>query len=95
MLRRVLRKQLGQAVQRLRTKNNVYIRRAFDDCSTLLAGNAAAHANFYATRFQVLDAPQIAKYFFLRLLAYGAGVEQNQVGFFEVFSFFVALGSAK
>ena len=82
-------------MQGLRAKNNVYIRCAFDDFSAFLTGDTAAHANFHATRFQVLDAPQIAKYFLLCFFAYGAGIEQNQIGFFGVVSFFVALGSTK
>ena len=83
---------LRQAVQRLRAKHHVHIRRARDDGRAFLAGHAAAHANEHAFFLQMFDAAQIREHFFLRLFAHRAGVEQNQVGFVHVVGGLVALG---
>ena len=79
----------------MRAKHHVHIRRARNDGRALLTGHAATHADLHAFFGQVLDAAQIRKHFFLRLLAHRAGVEQNQVGFFNDVGFFVALGGVQ
>jgi hypothetical protein len=56
-----------------------------------LAGHATAHANQHALGFQVLDAAQVAEYFFLRPLPHRAGVEQNQICFVHILRRFIAL----
>ena len=65
-----LGQQIGQAVQGLRAKHHVHIRRTFDDLGTFLAGHATAHADQHALGFEVLHPAQIAEDFFLRLLAH-------------------------
>ena len=87
--------QLGQAVQGLGPKHHVHIGRALDDLGAFLAGHAATHANLHAFGLEVLDAPQIAKHLLLCLLAYRAGVEQNQICLVHVVGFLIALGGVQ
>ena len=69
-------------MQGLRAEHEINVRRAFDDGRTLLAGDTAADAenDFGPQLFQMFDAAQIVKDFFLRFLAHRAGIEQNHVG---------------
>ena len=98
-LRRVLAaalgQQIGQAVQGLRAEDDIDIRRALDDGLALLAGHAAAHADERAFVFEVLDAAQVREDFFLRLLAHGAGVEDDQIGLLRVVGGLVAFGGGQ
>ena len=84
--------QIRQAVQGLRAKHHIHIRRTLDDLRAFLAGHTAAHANQHTLGFQVFDAAQITEHFFLRPLAHRAGVEQNQIGFVHVLRRLIALG---
>ena len=71
----------GQAVQRLRAEHHVHIRRALDNCLAFLRRHTAGHADNHIgiVFFQVFDAAQVGKYFFLRFFAHGTGVEQDDV----------------
>ena len=71
----------GQAVQRLRAEHHVHIRRTLDNRLALLRCHTAGHADNHIgiVFFQMLDATQVGKYFFLRFFAYGTGVEQDDV----------------
>jgi hypothetical protein len=73
-------------VQGLGTEDNVHIGRPADYGLSLLAGDAAAHADDEVGFFtaQVLYPAQVGKDFFLRFLAHGTGVEENDVRFFGV-----------
>ena len=57
-----------------------------DDRIALLARHAAAHTDdqIRVQLLEVLDAPQIVENALLRLLAYRAGIEEDDVGFFRV-----------
>ena len=89
------REHLGQAVQCLRAEDHVDVGRALDDRSALLAGHAASDADQHPLGLQVLDAAEVAEHLLLRLLAYRAGVEQDQVGFFDIRRRRVALSGAE
>ena len=82
----------GQAVQGLRAEDHVHIGCTLDDGGALLAGHAAAHADHHAFFFEVLDATEVGEDLLLGLLADGAGVEEDQVGFFGVVGGRVAFG---
>ena len=78
--------QFGQAVQGLRTEHQVDVRRALDDRRALLRGHAAADADHHraVALLERLPAAELAEHLFLRLLADRAGVDQDDVGFFDL-----------
>ena len=77
---------LEQPVQRLRAEHDIDVRRPGDDGIAFLAGDAAADANHQVglQLFQVLDPAEVMEHLFLCLLAYRAGIEQDDVGVFRV-----------
>jgi hypothetical protein len=54
-----------------------------------------ADADQHALLLQVLDAPEVGEDLFLRLLAHRTGVEEDQVGLFDVGGGLVAFGGAQ
>ena len=84
--------KLRQTVQRLRAENRIDERRPADDVFALLTGHAAADGNQHAgTRlFDLADASEIGKRFFLSLLPDGAGIHDDEIGLFENISFLIA-----
>ena len=92
-LHAALLQKLGQAVQGLRPEHDVHVRRALDDLRAFLAGDAAAHANLHAALLEVAHPAQVGKYLFLCLFTHRTGVEENQVGFFDVLRGLVAFRS--
>src|SRR5690554_5732408 len=89
--------QFGQAVQGLRSEDDIDIGRALDDGVAFLAGHAAAYTDDQVgiALLQVLYPSEIGKHFFLRFLAYRTGVEQNDVCFVGILRQFDALGLAQ
>ena len=87
--------QLRQAVQSLWAKHHVHIGRAGNDGVAFLAGHAAAYGNFDTLGFQMLDAAKVGEHLFLCFLAHRAGVEDDQIGFFDIVGFFVTVGLPK
>ena len=75
-----------QAVQGLRTENEIDVWGAFDERLAFLRGHAAGNADdqIAVVLAQFSETPQIGKDFFLCLFAYRTGIEQNQVGFFGI-----------
>ena len=71
--------QLGEPVQCLRSKDNIDKRRTLDDAFAFLARDAAAHTDHYARAFLLEWSPatQLGEYFFLGLLAYRAGIDEQ------------------
>ena len=86
---------LRQAMQGLRAEHDVDIGCALDDGRTFLTGHAAADADQRALFLQVLDAPEVGEDLFLRLFAHRAGVEEDQVGLFDIGGGLVTLGGAQ
>ena len=86
--------QLGQAVQRLRTKHDVDIRRTLDDDCAFLAGDATTDADHDVRigLLQVLHAAEVREHLFLRLFTHRTGVEQDHVGFLDAVGLDVAFG---
>ena len=76
-----LANEFGQAVQGLRAEHQVDVGRALDDAFAFLRGHAAADPDQHrpVALFQRLPAAELAEHLFLRLLADGAGVDQDHV----------------
>ena len=68
-------------MQGLRTKHDVNVRRAGNDRIPLLAGDATADANYQVgvEFLQVANPAEVVENLLLRLFAYRAGVEQDDV----------------
>ena len=68
-------------MQRLRTENDVHVRRAGDDGLAFLAGNAAADADdeIWIQLLELAHPAEFVEDLLLRLLAHRAGVEQDDV----------------
>ena len=73
---------LRNPVQRLRPEDDVHVRRATHDAGAFLRGDAAAHTDhdIRVSCLQRADAAQVMKHALLRLFAYRARVEEDDVG---------------
>ena len=73
--------QRRQAMQRLRPEDDIDLRRPLDDGLPFLARHAAADADehVFPLRLDGLPAPQLVEHLLLRLVADGAGVEQQHI----------------
>jgi hypothetical protein len=71
----------GQPVERLGAEHEIHERRALQQRGALLARNAAADADEEVRAFflQLAPAAEQREHFFLRFVAHGAGVEQQNV----------------
>ena len=89
--------QFRQAMQGLRTEHKVHERGALDDRFAFLRGNAAAHADddLAALVLQALPHAELAEHLLLRLLADGAGVDQDDVGVVRAVGQFQAIAGGK
>jgi hypothetical protein len=92
-----LLEKLREAVQRLRTEDEVHVGRAADDLLALLARDAAGHADheLRARALERLHAAEIGEHLLLRLLAHRAGIEEDEVGFRRVRGLLEALGGGE
>ncbi len=72
---------IRQTVQGLGPEDHVHVGRALGDGRALLARHAAADADHQprALGLERLPAPELREHLLLRLLAHGAGVEQDEV----------------
>ena len=77
-----LLQQFRQAVQGLRSENQVHLRAALGDRRAFLAGDTTTHADEPArlAGLPVFPFPQLGEYFLLRLFPHRTGVEQQQIG---------------
>jgi hypothetical protein len=84
-------------VQGLRPEHQVDERCALDDRFAFLRGNAAAHADddLTALVLQALPHAELAEHLLLRLLADGAGVDQDDVGVVRAVGQFQAIAGGK
>ncbi len=88
------RDQIGQAMQRLWSEDDVDVGRARDDRRAFLAGDAAADADDQV-RIRILQrahAPEIVEDALLRLFAHRTGVEQDDIGVVRPVGRFQAVG---
>ena len=78
------------AVQGLRAENHIHVRGALAQGFAFLAGHAATHTDDQVriVVLELLPAAELVKNLFLGLFAYGAGIEQDNVGFAFVLSQF-------
>ena len=83
-------------MQRLRAEHHVDERRALDDRRAFLARDAAADRDHQPRvgALQVAHAAEIGEYFFLRLFAYRAGIEDDDVRLFGQIGALAALRGA-
>ena len=90
-------KEIGDAVKRLRTKNNVDPRGALQNVLAFLTRHATAHgdAHFGTLFFHFADAAEVGEDLFLSLLANRAGVDHDEIGLFEIFGALVRLSVSK
>ncbi len=82
-MRTALVDHFRQAMQCLRTKNQIHKRCALGNALSFLARHTTADTDnqFRPIFFQIFPAPQLVKHFLLRFFTNGAGVEQNDIGF--------------
>ena len=87
--------QLGQAMQGLRPEHHIDVGRPREDGRTFLARDTTAHADQHPPFLEVLDAAEVAEDLLLCLLAHRTGVEEDQVGLFDIGGRLVALCGVK
>ena len=70
-------------MQSLWAKHHVHNGSTINNGLAFLAGNATPHANHDVRiiPLQLLPAPQLGKNFFLGFVSYGAGIDQDHIGF--------------
>ena len=89
--------QIGQAMQGLRTEDDIDIGRTSDDGLAFLAGDTAADADdqLGIVLLELPHAAQLVENLFLRLFTHRAGVEENDVCVFRPVGLDRAPGSAE
>ena len=90
-----LNQHLRQIAVRRRAAYQRNIRRALENLLAFLLRHAAQHAELLALLLQLLVVVQAVEDFLLGLVADGAGVVENQSGFFDGLNLPVALGNQR
>ena len=78
-----LHQHLRQIAIRRRAGDQRNIRRAFENSFTFLLRHAAQYAKLFSLRLKTLVVVETMKDFLLRFVANGAGVVEDQAGFFD------------
>src|SRR5215469_1491230 len=86
-----LHQHLRKVAIRCRSRDQGNVRRAFEDLFAFLLGHAAQHRELLPFRLQLLIILQAVKNLLLSLVPYGAGVIENETGFFYSLDLPVAL----